>query len=101
MLNNPTFTFAGIQIHESPHITPVPVIKTRPDFEWCSEEFRAKHDAWLLERFGTYDPAYVVNREIFMSPRSAAKLRQLVKEKTAHPGQYSLRELMEEACANS
>jgi hypothetical protein len=30
-----------------------PKLQLSPDFKWCTPEFRAETDRWLLERFGT------------------------------------------------
>ena len=49
-------TLYGMKVIVSPLMRPVPVLKTSLSFKWCTPAVRAKHDAWLLERFGTRDP---------------------------------------------
>lgn len=69
-------TLFGMKVIVSPVIQPVPVLQISPDFKWCSDEFRAKHNAWLLERFGTKDVVYVMNGDTaVISPRHAAMIR--------------------------
>ena len=50
----------GIKVRVSANIRPVPVLQISPSFEWCTDAYRAKHNAWMLERFGTYEPAYML-----------------------------------------
>jgi len=54
-----------------------PKISISPDFKWCSDEFRAKHNAWLLERFGREEfvciktaSCYFVNKATFLKLKS-------------------------------
>ena len=69
----------GMKVVVSPYIKPVPVLQIAHDFIWCSDEFRAKYNAWLLERFGTFEPTYMIGRDtIAMSPRTSAMLQNQV-----------------------
>lgn len=51
--------FGGVRVIESPLISPVPKIQISPQFQWCTPEFRAEYDKWLLDRFGTKQVAYM------------------------------------------
>jgi hypothetical protein len=53
-------TYMGIEIIESPFVVPVPKIQLRSDFTACTEGMRQRTNAWLLARFGTYTPVYVI-----------------------------------------
>lgn len=53
----------------------VPVLQLHPDFEWCSDEFRAQMNAWLLQRFGTQMVAWHVGGEIHCAPLVYRALR--------------------------
>lgn len=68
-------SFAGLKVVVNEYIKPVPYLQIAPDFKWCSDEFRAKHNAWLLERFGAYDPVYMIGRDTaVVSPAMMAKI---------------------------
>ncbi|MEN6540851.1 MAG: hypothetical protein ABFC67_14685 [Mizugakiibacter sp.] len=70
-----------MKIVVSPLIKPVPVLQIDPHFKWCTDEYRAKHNAWLLERFGTKEVAFVLNGDtIAVSPQHAAMLRAEAKK---------------------
>lgn len=70
---------AGTRVIISPMLRPVPVLQTSPGFRWCSDTARAKHNAWLLARFGTTAPpalrladgTLLVSAEAFESLRRA------------------------------
>lgn len=74
-------TFGGFKVIKH-HLIPdeAPVLQLRPDCDplWCTPEFRASTNAWLLERFGTQPVAYFFNEQqaiaIAMSHRMAARL---------------------------
>lgn len=70
-----TYYLYGNKVVVSPYIVPIPVIKTDTNFKWCSDAFRAKHDAWLLERFGTYLPTYVMGDTIVVHPETFALIK--------------------------
>ena len=80
-----TNTLLGLNIIESPHVQPVPVLQLRPQFVWCSDEFRAEMNAWLLEMFGTKEVMYVFDGRalglnssgIFMNPKHIAMIKNL------------------------
>jgi hypothetical protein len=80
--------FGAIKFVESPFVQPVPVLQLHPDFPWCTPEFRAKTNAWLLERFGMQEVAYmfqsgtfgVNNGRLFVAnPKQLAILRSAVR----------------------
>lgn len=84
-------TFFGIKVVESPHVQPVPVLQLSPTFEWCTPEFRAKTNAWLLERFGTMEVAYFFNPRalglagspgVLLNPKQVAMLKQYSRDIT-------------------
>lgn len=66
----------GVKIVVSTHIPEVPVLQISPSFEWCTDAYRAKHNAWLLERFGTYEPAYLLgNGELLVSQNTLERMK--------------------------
>lgn len=75
-------TLFGIPVIVHPAIKPVPAIQIDPDFKWCSDEFRAKHNAWLLERFGTVRQMLMMTdpssgqQIVVMSPEEFKALRE-------------------------
>lgn len=79
-------TLFGMKVVVSPHIMPVPVLQIAHDFKWCSDAYRAKHNAWLLKRFGTYEPIYIMqDGTMAMSPKTEAQMRQAVMLKMPAP----------------
>lgn len=44
----------GLPVHVHPLADSLaaPKIQISPKFEWCTDEYRAKHNKWLLDRFG-------------------------------------------------
>lgn len=74
-------TFAGFKVIKH-HLIPdeAPVLQMHPNCDaqglWCTPEFRAKTNAWLLERFGTQPVAYFFTKEqaLMMSHRMAARI---------------------------
>lgn len=72
-------TYMGIKLVVSEHIKPVPVLQIAHDFKWCTDAYREKHNAWLLERFGTYEPVYMLGSgTMAVSPKTMAQMRQEV-----------------------
>lgn len=70
-------TLTGVKIVISVNIPEVPVLQISPSFEWCTDAYRAKHNAWLLERFGTYEPAYRLGSgELVMSRKLLEQMKQ-------------------------
>ena len=70
-------TLNGVKIVVSANIPEVPVLQIRPSFEWCTDAYRAKHNAWLLERFGTYEPVYRLGSgELVMSQNLLERMKQ-------------------------
>jgi hypothetical protein len=53
----------GMKIYEAPE--PPPVIQIPAGFKFCSDEFRAKHDLWLLETFGRKEPIVAMGTAFF------------------------------------
>lgn len=53
----------GIKVYEAPE--PQPVIQIPDEFKFCSDEFRAKHNLWLLETFGRREPIVPKGRALF------------------------------------
>lgn len=43
-------------------------LSVSPDFEWCSDEFRERMNAWLRERFGTIDKLQIENNKFELRP---------------------------------
>ena len=43
-----------------------PVLQLSEDFKWCTDEFRAKQNAYLLKVFGTRDISIVPKNQVFM-----------------------------------
>lgn len=78
LLTQAKFEIGGMKIIQSPFVEPEPVIRLRLDCDplglWCTPEFRATTDAWLRERFGVRDVAYISGRNVFVNPRAAAKI---------------------------
>jgi hypothetical protein len=74
-------TFGGFKFIRS-HLIPdeSPVIQMHPDCDpqglWCTAEFRASVNKWLLDRFGTQPVAYFFTKEqaLAMSHRMAARI---------------------------
>lgn len=51
--------FGHIEVHEAPEgLTRLPVLQVSPTFKWCSDEARARMNAWLRERFGTQEHVF-------------------------------------------
>ena len=72
------FEFNGMKIVESPFIQETPKLQLRSDFTACSDEVKHQMNAWLLERFGTYMPCYVIGgHTMVMHPTHAAMLRSM------------------------
>lgn len=74
-------TFGGFKVIRSHRIPDEsPVIQMHPNCDpqglWCTSEFRAKTNAWLLDRFGTQPVAYFLTKEqaIVMSHRMSARI---------------------------
>lgn len=74
-------TFGGFKVIRS-HLIPdeSPVIQMHPNCDpqglWSTPEFRARTNAWLLDRFGTQPLAYFFTKEqaIAMSHRMSARI---------------------------
>lgn len=72
-------TFGGYKVIRH-HLIPdeAPVLQLHPDCDplWCTPEFRASTNLWLLDRFGTQPVAYFFTGQqaIAMSHRMAARL---------------------------
>lgn len=69
----------GVKVMISPYILPIAVLKIRHDFGWCTEEFRASYDTWLLDLFGTKEVAYIISGDtLAVSPSHYAMLRMMM-----------------------
>lgn len=89
---DPLFDLMGIPVHVSPLVpSRLPRITFDPQRKctWASEEYRAKINAWLFERFGDEAVAFFIDRralgfgmrggrEVFISPSHAALLRGFI-----------------------
>ena len=69
-------TLFGMKIVESPLIAEVPKLQLSHDFNACSDAMKKHMNDWLLERFGTFLPCYVIGSDTFVvHPSHAAILR--------------------------
>lgn len=69
-------TLYGVRVHVSP-LARRPVLQLSPDFEWCSPEFRAKQNAWLLQMFGERDMVVSLpDGSVMISPEMHRALRR-------------------------
>lgn len=64
----------GIKVIANPLIKPQPMLQLSHDFNAVSPEFKARFNAWLLERFGTYEPMYIVGATRYVSDAVMVKL---------------------------
>lgn len=65
LLGSPLKSFMGFKIITSPYIPDtVPAVQMHPDCDpqglWCTPEFRAETDRWLLEKLGTKEVAFIM-----------------------------------------
>jgi hypothetical protein len=81
ILPEPPLTINGMRVVESPHITPVPNIQIRSDFEWCTPEFRDEMNSYLDRMFGRSERAYVFQDTMVVSPKMMVQLRIMQKDK--------------------
>lgn len=76
-------TFGGFKVIKH-HLIPdeAPVLQMHPNCDpqglWCTPEFRASVNKWLLDRFGTQPVAYFFTQEqaLAMSHRMAARIER-------------------------
>lgn len=69
--------FMGFRVVVDHNIKPLPKLKISDDFEWVTDEFRRETNAMYLERFGEYEPSYLVNNETYIvSPRAYKALQE-------------------------
>lgn len=52
---------SGLQVLPREAVQHVPRLLVSPSFPWCTPEFRVEYNAWLRERFGTYEMVLLVN----------------------------------------
>jgi hypothetical protein len=71
---------SGIKIVAHPLVPKVQAVKTDPNFIWCSDEARRKHDAWLLERFGMRDQALFIAGQLYVTPGVMGQLKKVIEE---------------------
>ncbi len=50
----PPWVHMGMEVFEEP--PPPPTVQLSKDFKWCSDDFRAQTNVWLVERFGFRHP---------------------------------------------
>lgn len=74
-------TLFGLRVREIPQsMTRRPVLQISPSFPYCSEAFRRDWNAWALERFGTYEVAFMFNGNFLASPKQIAILKTAARE---------------------
>jgi len=64
----------GRKVVVSPLLEAGPVIKIPDHFQWCTDEYRARHNKWLLERFGAKEDRMVSSEDdktLYISPSRA------------------------------
>lgn len=66
----------GVAVYVSPLIRPVAKIKIRADFEWITDEARARIDAELLDMFGTAEQVIMMNGGAYVSPATYERLKK-------------------------
>lgn len=73
----------GMRVVESDLIQPVPRLQLSHDFNACSDEMKRHMNSWLLEKFGTYTPGYILfDNTLVIHPEYAAILRRQIDELT-------------------
>jgi len=60
----------GIKVIENNNLPRVPKIQISSDFEWCTDEVRAKINQRLLELFGSNETAYMMSIPDFFGKAS-------------------------------
>lgn len=71
---SPFDSIFGMRILAAPE--PPPVIRIPDSFEFCSDEFRAIHNRWLLETFGRREPVVRAGTALFSSMYGFAIMNQ-------------------------
>ena len=56
-------TLFGMNVMTSALVRPVPVLQLSPDFNACTDTFKAEINRWLLEMFGTKEVMYVIGKD--------------------------------------
>lgn len=72
----------GMPVYESPLIRSVPKIQLSPGFKYCTPEFRAEMNQWLLEQFGTKHVAYAFDGRLALSPEQMRLLKMALTDKS-------------------
>lgn len=67
----------GMKIVENRFIDPIPKLQMSQGFNACSEEMKRSMNKFLLDRFGTYTPCYVIGDTVVCSPKHMAVIRNL------------------------
>jgi hypothetical protein len=74
-------SIAGVDFWVSDLVPPRNNIEISPSFKFCSDAFRREYNAWLAERFGTHEVAYIISGGMisadpiaFINPRAAARI---------------------------
>ncbi len=70
--------YHGMRVVESPAIQRLAKIRLSDDFEWISPEARAHFNGLWLERFGTYEPSYIVDNSAMQLVSTGASGQTLV-----------------------
>lgn len=74
-------TLFGMKVLTSPYILPAPVLQVSPSFTACTDAFRAEMNQWLLDRFGTKDVAYVVDKNtLILNHDMLAKIKRSIPQ---------------------
>lgn len=77
-----TYRLGGLRFIVSNALPQVPKLKISPECP-CSPEFRADMDAWLVERFGYTDTAFIFDSKVagrmtaILNSRMEAEIRRI------------------------
>ena len=72
----------GMKVMTSSLVQPVPVLQLSHDFAACTEQFKSDMNKWLLDKFGTKEVAYVINKDtIVLNKEMLSKIKQSIPER--------------------
>ena len=72
-------TLFGMKVMTSALVRPVPVLQLSPDFNACTDTFKAEINQWLLEMFGTQEVMYMIGKDTLVLNQSMlAKIKQSI-----------------------
>jgi len=78
-------TLFGMKLMTSALVKPVPVLQLSPDFNACTDTFKAEMNRWLLEMFGTKEVGYVIGKDsLVMSHAMLLKIKRSIPDHWAH-----------------